>query len=277
MRPVMIGSALISVYLTGLIEGIFRGRQAFYTIGAVLSSFFTSLATLILFPTILAVLIGIAVAVISKTWKEAMREDKLKRGFLHAKDGAPYGDAHFEEPWEYIDAAQIRPIEKCKGKVLGQLDDQGRLCVDFNPYEGRINSHMVAIGRSGGGKTFTFVKTFLMQAMKERRSVFVADPKGDLYRETSSYFRDNGYVVRKLDLKNLQKSDGWHCLGSLHGVNLITNAQIFSSTVMANISERDDVYSRAGGSLLTFQEISAGVLFAAVILAFISARKGNKG
>ncbi len=33
----------------------------------------------------------------------------------------------------------------------------------------------------------------------------------------------------------------------------------------------------AGGSLLTFQEISAGVLFAAVILAFISARKGNKG
>ena len=33
----------------------------------------------------------------------------------------------------------------------------------------------------------------------------------------------------------------------------------------------------AGGSLLTFQEISAGVLFAAAILAFISARKGNKG
>ena len=66
--------------------------------------------------------------------------------------------------------------------------------------------------------------------MKERHSLFVADPKGDLYRETSSYFRDNGYVVRKLDLKNLEKTDGWHCLGSLHGANLITNTQIFSST-----------------------------------------------
>ena len=251
MRPIMIGGAIISVYATGLLEGLFRGRHSFYTLGSVLSSFFTSPATLLLFPALLAAMTGIAVAVVNKTWEEARREDKLQRGFLHAKDGAPYGDAHFEEPWEFIDAAQIRPVEKCKGKILGQLDDEGRLCVDFNPYEGRINSHMVAIGRSGGGKTFTFVKTFLMQAMKQRHSVFVADPKGDLYRETSSYFRDNGYVVRKLDLKNLQKSDGWHCLGSLHGVNLITNAQIFSSTVMANISERDDVYSRAGGSLLT--------------------------
>ena len=251
IRPVLIGGAVVSVYATGLLIGLFRRNYAFYTIGSVLSSFFSSFVTLILFPAILAGITGIAVSVIHKSWQEAQREDKLKRGFLHTKDGAPYGNAHFEEPWEYIDAAQIRPVEQCKGKILGQLDDQGRLCVDFNPYEGRINSHIVVIGRSGGGKTFTFVKTYLMQAMKERHSVFVADPKGDLFRETSSYFKDNGYVVRKLDLKNLQKSDGWHCLGSLHGTNLITNAQIFSSTVMANISERDDVYSRAGGSLLT--------------------------
>ena len=123
--------------------------------------------------------------------------------------------------------------------------------MDFNPYEGRINSHMIAIGRSGGGKTFTFVKNFMFQAQKEKHSLFVADPKGDLFREMSGYFRDNGYVVRKLDLKTLEKSDGWHCLGSLRGPNMITNTQIFSSTVMANISEKDDVYSRAGGSLLS--------------------------
>ena len=142
-------------------------------------------------------------------------------------------------------------MSECKGKILGQLGTDGRMCIDFNPYEGRINSHMIAIGRSGVGKTFSFVKTFLIQAMKEKHSLFVADPKGDLYKETSSYFRDNGYVVRKLDLKDLEKSDGWHCMGSLHGANLITNTQIFSSTVMANISERDDVHSKAGGALLS--------------------------
>lgn len=245
------GILLASGYLTGLVEVLLFHLHEGFGLKAVLKAFSSSRLSLLLFPIMTLILMGIALSAISRTWEESQREDRLARGFLHSKRGSPYGDAHFAQPWEFLDAAQIRPAEECKGKILGQLDEEGRQCVDFNPYEGRINSHMVAIGRSGGGKTFTFVKTFMMQAMKEKHSLFIADPKGDLFRETSSYFRDNGYVVRKLDLKNLEKSDGWHCLGSLHGANLITNVQVFSSTVMANISERDDVYSRAGGSLLS--------------------------
>ena len=251
MRVVLAGIILVSIYTTGFLEAVLSGEEGSFSLKAVFSSFFSSGATFILLPSLIFLLTGIALFMVQKAWEEGQREDKLDRGFLHSKGSSPYGDAHFEEPWEFVDAAQIRPASECKGKILGQLGEDGSKCIDFNPYEGRINSHMVAIGRSGGGKTFTFVKSFLMQAMKERHSLFVADPKGDLYRETSSYFRDNGYVVRKLDLKNLEKTDGWHCLGSLHGANLITNTQIFSSTVMANISERDDVYSRAGGSLLS--------------------------
>jgi len=251
IRFALIGLFLISGYLTGLLSFVLFHLSEGFALGVVLKALFSTKLSLLFFPVIYLLLSGLAIAVVHKTWEEAQREDKLKRGFLHSKNGAPYGDAHFAQPWEFADAAQIRPVEECKGKILGQLDDDGRQCIDFNPYEGRINSHMVAIGRSGGGKTFTFVKSYMMQAMKEKHSLFIADPKGDLFRETSSYFRDNGYVVRKLDLKNLEKSDGWHCLGSLHGANLITNVQVFSSTVMANISERDDVYSRAGGSLLS--------------------------
>lgn len=251
IRITLIGIFLISVYLTGLLDFVLFHLAEGFAFGVVLKALFSTKLSLLLFPVIFFLLSGLAIAAVHKTWEEAQREDKLKRGFLHSKNGAPYGDAHFAQPWEFADAAQIRPVEECKGIILGQLDDAGRQCIDFNPYEGRINSHMIAIGRSGVGKTFTFVKSYMMQAMKEKHSLFIADPKGDLFRETSSYFRDNGYVVRKLDLKNLEKSDGWHCLGSLHGANLITNVQVFSSTVMANISERDDVYSRAGGSLLS--------------------------
>ena len=250
-RAGLAGIFLVSGYLTGLLVALLFHLNEGFGPGAVLKALFSSKASLILFPVVFLSLSSIAISAIHRTWEESIREDRLNRGFLHSKGSAPYGDAHFAQPWEYVDAAQIRPVEQCKGKILGQLDDAGRQCIDFNPFEGRINSHMIAIGRSGGGKTFTFVKSFMMQAMKEKHSLFIADPKGDLYRETSSYFRDNGYVVRKLDLKNLEKSDGWHCLGSLHGANLITNVQVFSSTVMANISERDDVYSRAGGSLLS--------------------------
>ena len=251
IRSILIAILLISVYLTGLLDTLLFHMPEGFGPGSVMKAFFSAKLSLLLLPLVFLILSSGAITAVQKTWEESQREDKLKRGFLHSENGAPYGDAHFAQPWEFIDAAQIRPVEECKGKILGQLDDAGRQCIDFNPYEGRINSHMIAIGRSGVGKTFTFVKTYLMQAMKEKHSLFIADPKGDLYRQTSSYFRDNGYVVRKLDLKDLEKSDGWHCLGSLHGANLITNVQVFSSTVMANISERDDVYSRAGGSLLS--------------------------
>ena len=252
MRKVLIGVCIFSIYGTGFLNILFNpSYEHRFSAGNILNAFFSSKTTLLLFPLLLTGLSMLAISSVHKTWEESLRDDKLNRGFLHSKKVTPYGDAHFEDPYEYLDAAQIRPVEKCKGKILGQLGKEGRECVDFNPYEGRINSHMIAIGRSGGGKTFTFVKSFMLQAQKEKHSLFIADPKGDLYREMSGFFRDNGYVVRKLDLKNLEKSDGWHCLGSLHGTNLITNTQIFSSTVMANISEHDDVYSRAGGSLLS--------------------------
>lgn len=250
-RVYLAGAFVVGAYLTGLVEVLLFHLPEGFSPWSVIKAFFSSKLSMLLFPIVTIILLSVLLSMVHRTWEEKLREDRLERGFLHSKGGSPYGDAHFAQPWEYLDAAQIRPVEQCKGKILGQLDDAGRQCVDFNPYEGRINSHMIAIGRSGGGKTFTFVKTFMMQAMKEKHSLFIADPKGDLFRETSSYFRDNGYVVRKLDLKNLEKSDGWHCLGSLHGANLITNVQVFSSTVMANISERDDVYSRAGGSLLS--------------------------
>lgn len=253
MRFVLLAIGLISLYGTGFLNVVFHSSRFHGNFGflTTMKALFTCASSLIIFPIFFCIIAGIAAFIIHKTWTESLREDKLGRSFLHSKDMNPYGEACFLDPWQYSDAAQIRPAELCKGKILGQLDDEGKQCVDFNPYTGRMNSHMMVIGRSGAGKTFTFVKTFMLQAAKSKRSLFLADPKGDLYRETSGYFRDNGYVVRKLDLKTLEKSDGWHCLASLKGPNMITNTQIFSSTVMANISEHDDVYSRAGGSLLS--------------------------
>lgn len=252
IRWLLTGAFFLSIYATGFLDELLTHTSGgSLTFTGIIRAFFSVRLTLLIFPVLFAGISAAGIYSVYQTWEESLRDDKLNRGFIHSKNGSPYGDAHFEDPNEYVDAAQIRPVEKCKGKILGQLDMEGRQCVDFNPYEGRINSHMIAIGRSGGGKTFTFVKNFMFQAQKEKHSLFVADPKGDLFREMSGYFRDNGYVVRKLDLKTLEKSDGWHCLNSLHGPNMITNTQIFSSTVMANISEKDDVYSRAGGSLLS--------------------------
>ena len=176
--------------------------------------------------------------------------DKMGRGFSHSQIRQPYGEAHFEAPYEYAEMAQIRPVEKCKGKVVGQLTDDGSKCIDFNPYDGRTNMHMLAIGTSGSGKTFAFVKPYLYQVLKERHSVVITDPDGGLFRDMAGYFRDNGYVVRKLDLKDLMKSDGWHCMATLRGINMSTNVKIFAQTVISNISSENNIYSSASNSLL---------------------------
>ena len=56
----------------------------------------------------------------------------------------------------------------------------------------------------------------------------MTDPKGELYYDTAGYLMDNGYKVRRLDFKNLEKSDGWDCLKTLRGKDMRTKVQMTS-------------------------------------------------
>ena len=251
VHTVIIIVLVVSFYITGLLNVVASANFNNMGLKTLIHAFFHTSATIVIFPITIAISTIIAAHIIHKEWQNNLYSDKMDRDFNYSKEASPYGDAHFMEPWEYSEIAQIRPVDKCKGKVLGQIGDDGSECIDFNPYDGRLNNHMLAIGQSGGGKTFTFVKPFMYQAVKQRHSLILTDPDGGLYEDTAGYFRDNGYVVRKLDLKNLSKSDGWHCLSCLQGENLNTNVMIFSKTVVSNISDTEDIYSTASNSLLS--------------------------
>ena len=242
---------LVSYGVTSAVVSFVNPNYKFCELPGMLLAFFQTRETLLIFPVIFLI-VGLAIGnYLNKEWNEEQREDLLGRGFRHAKGDQTYGAAHFLRPDEYVDAAQIRRLEDCKGIIVGQLKDNGEECVDFNPYEGRINSHMLAIGRSGGGKTFTFVLSFVFQAVKRRHSIIVTDPKGDLYMQCAGYLRDNGYVVRTLNLKDPSKSDGWDLLAALEGPRLEENAGIFSHTLAVNMSkEEGGIYVDAGESLI---------------------------
>ena len=121
MRKVLIGVCIFSIYGTGFLNILFNpSYEHRFSAGNILNAFFSSKTTLLLFPLLLTGLSMLAISSVHKTWEESLRDDKLNRGFLHSKKVTPYGDAHFEDPYEYLDAAQIRPVEKCKGKILGQ-------------------------------------------------------------------------------------------------------------------------------------------------------------
>ena len=76
-------------------------------------------------------------------------------------------------------------------------------------YFDRETPHYVYLGSTGSGKSVTAVIpscAFIANA-KKKRSVFITDPKGEIYQTTSKMFQDNGYKILTIDFRNPEKSN----------------------------------------------------------------------
>ena len=76
-------------------------------------------------------------------------------------------------------------------------------------YFDRETPHYVYLGSTGSGKSVTAVIptcAFISNA-KKKRSVFITDPKGEIYQTTSKMFQDNGYKILTIDFRNSEKSN----------------------------------------------------------------------
>ena len=49
------------------------------------------------------------------------------------------------------------------------------------------------------------------------QSMIIVDPKAELFEQYSEFLRDNGYVVKALNLLDMENSDGWNCIGETQG------------------------------------------------------------
>ena len=76
-------------------------------------------------------------------------------------------------------------------------------------YFDRETPHYVYLGSTGSGKSVTSVIptcSFIANA-KKKRSVFITDPKGEIFETTSKMFEDNGYKILTIDFRNPDKSN----------------------------------------------------------------------
>lgn len=74
--------------------------------------------------------------------------------------------------------------------------------------------HYTYLGSTGSGKSVTAVIpmcSFIATA-KNKRSVFITDPKGEIFNTTSKMFKDNGYNVLTLDFRHPEKSNHFNIL-----------------------------------------------------------------
>lgn len=81
----------------------------------------------------------------------------------------------------------------------------------------RETPHYVYLGSTGSGKSVTAVIpecSFIANA-EVKRSVFITDPKGEIFNTTSKMFKNNGYKVISLDFRHPELSNHFNILESI--------------------------------------------------------------
>lgn len=91
----------------------------------------------------------------------------------------------------------------------------------------------------------------MLELSKYKKSIICTDPKGEIYRITSSYFRNIGYTVKVLNLKDMKHSDRWNPLAENQN---ITDVQTSSDVIISNTQRHDkggdEFWPRAEENLL---------------------------
>ncbi len=76
------------------------------------------------------------------------------------------------------------------------------------------NCHALIVGATGTGKTVSWMEPTIqiLSELKSKPSMFITDPKGELYAHHSKKLQDSGYKVLQLDLTDPYGSAQWNPL-----------------------------------------------------------------
>ena len=126
------------------------------------------------------------------------------------KSDNEYGSARFSSKSEiekYFVKERIGHIREAGVPILFSKDLK-YMWVD------KETPHYVYLGSTGSGKSVTAVIPFcsFIATAKNKRSVFITDPKGEIYNTTSSMFKKNGYNVLTIDFRHPELSNKFNIL-----------------------------------------------------------------
>ena len=111
----------------------------------------------------------------------------------------------------------------------------------------KIYVSLVAVGSM---KTTAFLLTNLLELSRYKKSIIVTDPKSEIYRTTSSYFKSIDYTVKVFNLKDMRHSDRWNPLAENENINDVqTSANVIISNTQKK-SGKDEFWPRAEENLL---------------------------
>ncbi len=178
----------------------------------------------------------------------------VKNKSKHEYDGIESGSSDWskggEEYKKLSDGSEI--LNKKSGFILSKKHYLG---TDLRKV--KINKNILVVGGSGAGKSACYIKPNILQMLG---SYVITDPKGELYRETSGFLKENGYEVRAFNLVNPEYSDRYNPLA--HIVDH-TSVDIIAHTIVQGAT-------KGTGSNDPFWDETAKMLLKACIYYVIS-------
>lgn len=160
-------------------------------------------------------------------------EPRLNKKKLISKN--EHGSSKFADIKEIRDSFTKESVSNIQNAGLPIWYEKNGDCFS-NVYFDNKSPHYLLIGSTGSGKSVTVSIPLAIHfaIAKEKHSVVLTDPKGELFRTTGKIFKDNGYDVVTIDFRNPTKSDrinimqpiidNWkeHCHYDKNMVNLLS-------------------------------------------------------
>ncbi|MEQ2595596.1 type IV secretory system conjugative DNA transfer family protein [[Clostridium] symbiosum] len=161
-------------------------------------------------------------------------EDK-ERNFTYSKLGT-YGTAGYMEDAERRRVLkEDKDIRKVEGIIFGLEMMSGNVL--SLPVDSKLNRNIAVCGSQGSMKSRAFARNMILQCVRRGESMFITDPKSELYEDMVAYLKAQRYTVRQWNLIDLENSDAWDCLAEIDEGGLI---DIFADVVIRNTTDKFD-------------------------------------
>ena len=227
---------ILALYVSGLLCQIMKdaGTASLNPISCLATAMFslqgwkTTLFVLLLFAALGAM-------IVFQGKQDTLAGTDTERNFRYSSLGT-YGTAGYmpdrERSHVLKEDRQIRDVD---GIILGQ--DLKRDTIISLPKDSRLNRNIAVCGSQGSMKSRAFARNMILQCGRRGESMFLTDPKSELYEDTAAYLKEQGYTVRQWNLISLDHSDAWDCLAEIDGGGLIDT---FVDVVIRNTTDKFD-------------------------------------
>ncbi len=199
-------------------------------------------------------LLGIVVNLIIWIVLEILRDDTtdIDHRNVQTTDAGTYGTARFMTLARLRDILQTGRLEddNMKGPLFGKVidgDPDEYVTLPSDKKEKAawgFNNHVLLIGGSGAGKTVTFLINHLTQMCRRGESVFLSDPKGEMYEKTAGMFEKNGYAVHMFATKRdyMRNSDRFNMLDGICRFKVLTkDGELLQSPIGHKYDDDDEI------------------------------------